>query len=38
MKYFVVHIGAGDNLNQNIMCFYFLTSKSFVHHKKILHK
>ena len=38
MKYFVVHIGAGDNLNQNAMCFYFLTSRSFVHHKKIMHK
>jgi hypothetical protein len=33
MKYFVVYIGAGNNLNQNAMCFYFLTSRSFVHQK-----
>jgi hypothetical protein len=34
MKYFVVHIREGDNLNQNDICFYFLTSRSFVRHKK----
>jgi hypothetical protein len=35
MKYFVVHIGAGDNLNQNVMSFYVLTNRSFVHRKNI---
>jgi hypothetical protein len=36
MKYFAVRTGAVDNLNQNVMCFYFLTNRSFIHQKNIV--